>query len=560
MSKIQKIILSFLSGIVLMISMASPAFAQTTGGIFSNGAPGPWYSQSPGQFAAKVFGGDQSEIFGERYTYAQTQWVLYSLILGLVNLGSGNNPAVSGCLETSITGNVTTCVQPLIDSQKSVNDQFKVTASGKSKSIVAMIFEDRTLSGITYVKDLGRKFHVIPQAKAQSAGFGYTGALGVVPDIQKAWGAIRDISYAIFVFIIIIFAFMIMFRIKISPQVVVSVQSALPKIAITLILVTFSYAIAGFLIDIMYVVIGIFSLIIPKFVVLGAASFSTPASSPGDYFNLLTQGPAFYGISTGVLGLMVNYFINYFLVYISVVFGGFVAGISIASGAGGIGGSIISLVTFFIGLIGLIIVFIMAIINFFKIIFLLAKTFLSVILLTIFAPIMLTLGAVIPGFSFGSWVKSFASKLAVFPAVGVMFIIALWFLQIAFTTIVNALLKGQATSFAAGWPPLLGGSPQLIALLFLIASIAIFTMIPKVGDMVEALMAGKAFNYGSAIGEATAIPRGIGQAAVGSITTPQELAAKDAGQSPYAYGAPADRIKYAVAQGINSALGGGKRG
>jgi len=59
-------------------------------------------------------------------------------------------------------------------------------------------------------------------------------------------------------------AFMIMFRVRISPQTVITVQSALPKIIFTLILITFSYAIAGFLIDLMYVVIGIFSFIVTQ--------------------------------------------------------------------------------------------------------------------------------------------------------------------------------------------------------------------------------------------------------------------------------------------------------
>ena len=44
-----------------------------------------------------------------------------------------------------------------------------------------------------------------------------------------------------------------------SPQTIVTIQSALPKIVVTLILVTFSYAIAGFMVDLVYVVMGLFS-------------------------------------------------------------------------------------------------------------------------------------------------------------------------------------------------------------------------------------------------------------------------------------------------------------
>jgi len=50
---------------------------------------------------------------------------------------------------------------------------------------------------------------------------------------------------------------MIMFRIKINPQTAITIQLALPKLIITLLLITFSYAIAGFMIDIFYLIWGI---------------------------------------------------------------------------------------------------------------------------------------------------------------------------------------------------------------------------------------------------------------------------------------------------------------
>lgn len=499
MSKLfRKVLASFLIGIVLTISIAPAVKAQAS----------PWYSQDFGSWYAKVYDtSNPQEIFGERYTAAQVQWVFWGVLAFMINLASGNNPAVSGCIAASITGNATPCIQPIIDSQKNLNSQFKIGDSGRSENLGQMIFEDRSLSGVTYVKEVERRFHIVPEAKAQ--GFGYTGALGVIPDIQNAWKVMRNLSYTLFVIVILVFAFMIMFRIKISPQVVITVQSALPKIALGLILVTFSYAIAGFLIDMMYVVMGLLSVIFSQFTVFGV-SFSGLAgtgvgatTSTTGYFTLLTQGPTFLGVKTGVFGLMIMYFINYFLAWIFIVMGGIVTGLL---GSGGfVGGSIVAVLTFFLGLLGLIVVFITAIINFFKIIILLVKTFLSIILLTIFAPLQLTVGMIVPGLSFGGWVRSYISKLAVFPAVGVMFILALWFLQLAWGTVPNSptFFGGGNTNFAQGWPPLLGGSPQMVALAFLLVSIAIFAMIPKVGDMVESLIAGKPFNFGSAIGEVT---------------------------------------------------------
>lgn len=45
---------------------------------------------------------------------------------------------------------------------------------------------------------------------------------------------------------------MIMFRRKIDPQTVISIQSAIPKIIISLILITFSFAICGLMVDIIF--------------------------------------------------------------------------------------------------------------------------------------------------------------------------------------------------------------------------------------------------------------------------------------------------------------------
>ena len=497
----KKLLFSLLVGIFLLLSLPIPAHAQQA-------SPGPWYSQSFPQWYSKVYDtSNPNEIFGERYTSAQVQWVFWGVSSFFIDVISGYNPAVRGCISAVFTGNGTACIQPILDSQKSINGQFTLGDSGKNQNIIGMIFEDRAFSGITYVKDLGRKFHMVPEAHAQTTnGFGFSGALGSVSDIQKVWSVVRNLSYVIFVFIIMIFAFMIMFRVKISPQVVISVQSALPKIAIALVLVTFSYAIAGFLIDIMYVVIGILSLIFSQFTV-GGVSFSGIAgigvTNPvAGYFTLLTEGPTFVGLKTGVFGLMVMYFVNYFLAWFYVVIGGIVSGLL---GAGGfIGGSVVATFTLIIGFLGLIVVFIMSIINFFRIIILLVKAFITILLLTIFAPLQLTFGVVVPGLGFGSWVRSFVAKLAVFPAVGALLIIALWFLQMAWDVTRNAptFLGGGPTNFPQGWPPLLGGSPQLVALAFLLGSIAVFLMIPKAGDAVEAFISGKQFAFGSEIGQA----------------------------------------------------------
>src|SRR3990172_12628792 len=56
-------------------------------------------------------------------------------------------------------------------------------------------------------------------------------------------------------FVMIVIGFLIMFRRQIDPHTVISIQNALPRIVLTLILITFSYAIVGLLIDLMYVIL-----------------------------------------------------------------------------------------------------------------------------------------------------------------------------------------------------------------------------------------------------------------------------------------------------------------
>lgn len=68
--------------------------------------------------------------------------------------------------------------------------------------------------------------------------------------LDKLWGQSRNIAYMFFVVAMIVIGFMIMFRNKIGGQVLVSVSNSIPQLIICLVLVTFSFAIAGLMLDI----------------------------------------------------------------------------------------------------------------------------------------------------------------------------------------------------------------------------------------------------------------------------------------------------------------------
>ncbi len=509
----KKLLISFLLGLTIFFSFVpylSPVKAQTT-----------WYNQSFDEWYGKVYDPDNpGEIFGERYTAAQVQWIVYGLFSFLVNSATGpENSEMVQCFLTNAV-NINACADVVTKNLGSSNTQSQALASSKSsprKNLWGLIFNpDRPISGISYINERVQTLKLVPTAHAQTVGYGFT----MLEPIRKMWVGVRDIAYGLFVIVTIISAFMVMFRVKISPQVVISIQSAIPKIVIALILVTFSYAIAGFLIDLMYVVIGLISLALSPFV-WGGSTISV--------FNWLTTGQPFdMNVNWGVLVSFVIYLFAFAVSGLILLIAtlGLVGSVLTAAGISFVAGlvSLTGLGTIILIII-LIIVVVVILVMLFKILFGLLKAFANIILLTIFAPLQLMAGVVVPNLGFGAWVKSFIGSLSVFVVTGVLMLFSFIFLEMGISVglreyapniqsgISNALFGAGfssiwtgAANYSAAWPPLLGGGnsgPQL-GLLILGVSFVIFTLIPKANEIVQGFISGKPFAYGSAVGEAVA--------------------------------------------------------
>ncbi len=82
-------------------------------------------------------------------------------------------------------------------------------------------------------------------------GIGFCGLTPLLP----MWTVFRNIVYLVFVLVFMIIGIAIMLRVHIDPRTVMTIENQIPKLIIGLILVTFSYAIAGFLVDFMYIAI-----------------------------------------------------------------------------------------------------------------------------------------------------------------------------------------------------------------------------------------------------------------------------------------------------------------
>lgn len=500
MSKFKKLIVSFLLSIFVLINLAQPAKADT------------WFNQDPLNWYKKVYDTNtspESEIFGERYTAAQVQWIFYTILtFPLTVIGS---EVVTCLLSPDLT-----CVAGLLTTSVSPNTAINTVQTREDKSFVQyLLSEDRPLSGISYTKSVLKDLKIIPEANAQTPGFGF----GALEPVRAIWGGMRNMAYILLIMVTLVLAFMVMFRVKISPQVVITAQSAIPKVALAIVLITFSYAIAGFLVDLVYVVIGLFSLV------------ANTALGGTTSFERLVRGPIvpITGAGLGLFGEFFQY-ILFFLISSIVVFVGSVgvllSGLIAFGNAFAIGFTLfvpgLNLLVGGVILLLLLIVFILLIIHFIRILWMLVRSLANVLLLTIFAPIQLLLGAVVPNLGFGTWLRSMAGNLSVFVAVPILLYFARYFLAQSTALVlqeylsddilqnIGNVLVGQplvniGAQEGTDWPPLLGlGTQWGAAVIMLATSFVIFTIIPRTAEIIQGAISGRPFAFGTAIGEAVA--------------------------------------------------------
>lgn len=524
--KLKKVLVSILVGVLLILTVVSPARAQTQP---ATGTPatGPWYNQNFGQWSAKVFDEhNTNEIFGERYTYAQVNWILNSitsLVIGsditncLGQYTTGNLGGVGDCLKKSSVSPVSS---PSTPGKPSPTQNLVPTSPtmGNSGAIGTLAFLTNSLmnfrpaSGVEYIRTTAG--HIFPQAYAQT-GVGYN----TLSPVQVVWGVVRNISYSLMIVVIIAMAFLIMFRVKISPQVVVTVQSALPRIAIALILITFSYAIAGLLVDLMYVVVGGFAVMLklggdvivanPTSVALGSKIGPTGVNGLDTIglFNQLVSGNGLWSIVVGIL-----------LFTVLLAIGGIIIG---AVGAATIIGLPVGVIGGLILLVGA--VFLLFIL--FRLFWLMAKTACITVLLIIGGPIMILVGTFSNSMSFLGWIRMVAANLAVYPTVIVMLFFSHYFFWGWFAWGLAQAFP-YLNTFGINWTTTkpgvvnLPGMPIGTNVIGLIIAFVIISLIPKAAEVIQGIITGKGVNVGGAVGEAVGAPFGLGSGAYNAYRAP----------------------------------------
>jgi len=262
-------------------------------------------------------------------------------------------------------------------------------AVASASRAVAMLYANPPASGVSYMARQIDKFNPVQPAYAQGVGY------STLAPVQQIWENFRNASYIGFVIIFVIVGFMIMMRAHISPQAVASVQDSLPRIVIALILVTFSYAIAGFVIDLMFVFINFASTLIPL----------DPAGA-----NKIFEG--------SVVDVMSKIWDN------MVKTGGGAFARLVEDAVGGLPDGIKSIFGFLGGTIAGLVIAVAALFVTFRIFFMLLTAYVSIIVLTIFAPFFFLVQA-LPGQNGGrEWFKQLAGNVSIFATISIMFLFA----------------------------------------------------------------------------------------------------------------------------------------
>lgn len=325
---------------------------------------------------------------------------------------------------------------------------------------------------IAYVKEsIQNPFGATP-AYAQGLGF------SSLRPVLNLWRLFRNLAYFFFVILFLIVGIMIALR-KEGGKTAITIQQALPKMVVSLLLITFSYAIAGFMIELMYLAI---------YLMIGV--FSTPNSIDNQlaWSNLsqIAFQRSIFENGANLFTSVANNVASNFAEMVADIMGSLQQSDAI-SDVVGIGA----------GLIMFLVIAVALLVNLFRIFFGLLKAYAGLFFSVIFAPIQLLIGAMPGQNTFGAWIQGILSNLLVFPTVIFFILIANYFTY-------HPDFNSSGEAGIGGFSPLQIGSNQgvgaTMALAFL--KFGLLAMLPQAMEIAKQLASGK-FNIdaGKAIGD-----------------------------------------------------------
>lgn len=343
------------------------------------------------------------------------------------------------------------CTDNPADGDKYLEESFAY----KLAEFVTFPYANPPASGVYWAYNGLENAGFTPSVYAQSGGgVGFHSLSAFIP----IWDAFRSVAYIVIVVAVVVLGFLIMFRVKLDGQTVVAVENAIPRFIITLLLISFSFAIVGFLVDLAYLLMILAIEIVTSSGLPGFSSFGVVADLRARYlsgnlffvldhlqvyafavqglldiFPQAIAGLIKWAISTAVV-MFAGQILQWIYNYLINLLGDFTVDVSV-----GIGGSFALMRTLLsIGIAGILLhltpilyllffyiiatIGIMAIIL--NIFFLILGSYIRIIIQLIFAPLIL-LPNVIPGNnSFETWFRKILGNILVFPLIVGFFLIS----------------------------------------------------------------------------------------------------------------------------------------
>lgn len=288
-------------------------------------------------------------------------------------------------------------------------------------------------SSIDYLAYLGNRLNLSIAQPAYAQGVGAT----KLEPMIKIWATFRNLAYLIFVIILLVIGFMIMFRRKLDPQTVVGIQQALPRIVVALLLITFSYAIVGFMVDLMVLLTSTIAIVLANNFSLAGTARNYPAI-------IAITNQSFVELIAPIKNI----------------------GIPIGASIDAIIKNLLLDIPGLDWLVNLTVKWVLQltiVIAVFKIFFMLLENYVHIILSLIFGPLQLTFAAIPGNKTVRSWIMNLLSHILVFPTTFTLIFIASIFTtqKTFYHPIFNLSYEKVWEGAEPTWnPPLLGGALQ----------------------------------------------------------------------------------------------------
>lgn len=338
-------------------------------------------------------------------------------------------------------------------------------------SAIGTMYSVPPASGVTYFADIGNRLNLVQPAYAQSNPLNRAGT-GMVLNL---WRGFRNAAYILFVVLFVAVGFAIMFRMNLSPQVTITIQSAIPRVIISLILVTFSFAIVGLLLDLAHVSVGLVDATLN--------GVTHQANWFQELINITVNA-----VSPGVIGALIGGIIGGF----GGILGG-IGGIALGAAGGATAGFIIG-TSLFILIVAVLFVFAV-----FRILIMFIQAYVGILLQTILAPLIIIFNT-LPGKSlFWGWFGGLLANVSVF-VISYAVLQLGWLLMKSISTVSSIpFLGGGTTGPDVPLPGVLSTHGPLLGLLTSFVGLGILLMLPNiVNAMKEAI--NRATQYGEPSG------------------------------------------------------------